>query len=398
MNTADTLDHAAGLKPDSAVYAARRLRPRVMQATQDSEDALLWQPVAGFSVAQRLRVAQQACEAVEAFALARHYQQQAQAATRLANSQNEVSSALDDPTVSAAAGSFANTLMQDPRRGERAALQALKEAGLDDAAIVALAQLVGFLSYQTRVVAGLQVLASEGSANAQSEANSTADGVPGDDAQAIRRAAAAAQTVGGANPPASSATPLIQIKGFTNQALGWQSWLNPLRLDVATALQLQVLDESHAQARSSAYYLTLAHQPLMLRHRSSAYNAILYAPAGAARAERELAAMVVSVTNGCVYCTSVHAQRYAQLARRHDTVEQVFANPADAGSTPRERAICRFAQALTLRPQALAAADLADLRAQGLRTAEVLDVLHAAAIFGWANRLMHNLGQAVADS
>ena len=46
----------------------------------------------------------------------------------------------------------------DPRLGDRAALDALRDAGLGDAAIVALAQLVAFLSYQLRVVAGLQAL------------------------------------------------------------------------------------------------------------------------------------------------------------------------------------------------------------------------------------------------
>ena len=53
---------------------------------------------------------------------------------------------------------FAVALTTDPRQGDRAAIQALKDAGLADAAIVALAQLVGFLSYQTRVVAGLKAM------------------------------------------------------------------------------------------------------------------------------------------------------------------------------------------------------------------------------------------------
>ncbi|MEO6364378.1 MAG: peroxidase-related enzyme, partial [Caldimonas sp.] len=158
----------------------------------------------------------------------------------------------------------------------------------------------------------------------------------------------------------------IRRKGFTNESLEWRSWLQPLDITRASPVQLEVLDESHPQSRSSAYYLTLAHQPLMLRHRSAAYNAIMYAPGGLPRAERELGAMVVSVTNGCVYCTSVHAQRFAQLARRTDTVEQVFGDPASAGTSERERAIARFAVAVTVRPQALAADDIAPLRAAGM--------------------------------
>jgi uncharacterized peroxidase-related enzyme len=189
--------------------------------------------------------------------------------------------------------------------------------------------------------------------------------------------------------------PVIRINGFTNETLEWRSWLQPLQVQDATPEQLAVLDESHAQARTSDYYLTLVHQPRMLQHRSTAYNAIMYAQGGLARAERELGALVVSVTNGCVYCTSVHAQRYAQLARRTDTVEQVFTDPATAGSTERERAIAHFAQAVTQRPDSLSADDMAPLQALGMRDEEIIDLLHATAIFGWANRLMHNLGEPV---
>ncbi len=188
---------------------------------------------------------------------------------------------------------------------------------------------------------------------------------------------------------------VIRRNGFTNESLDWRSWLTPLDPQRASVQQLEVLDQSHAQARTSEYYLTLAHQPLMLRHRSEAYNAIMYAPGGLPRAERELGAMVVSVTNGCVYCTSVHAQRFAQLARRSDTVEQVFDDPASAGTSDRERAIATFAQAVTLRPASLVADDMQALHAVGLSDPEIIDLLHAVAIFGWANRLMHNLGEPV---
>ena len=159
-------------------------------------------------------------------------------------------------------------------------------------------------------------------------------------------------------------------------------------------LQLEVLDESHPQSRTSPYYLTLAHQPLMLRHRSAAYNAIMYAPGGLPRAERELGAMVVSVTNGCVYCTSVHAQRFEQLAKRSDTVEQVFDDPA-IGRHERARARDR-----PLRDRRHAAARTRSAPTTSRRCArvgmsdeEIIDLLHAVAIFGWANRLMQNLGE-----
>jgi uncharacterized peroxidase-related enzyme len=369
---ADVIDTAAGLAPSSALQAARRFRSTVVEATQASHEALLYEPVPSLSTADRLRVAVHCCEAAVAHQLAAHYR-----ALLVQQPAGDAST----PALPAML-TWAGLLTTDPRRGDREALQALQAAGLADAAIVALAQLVAFLSYQTRVVAGLVAMEAALVSPAPPSPGSMDAGTP-------------APSPGGASAKSASSgpVPVIRLNGFTNETLGWRSWLSPLDVVQATGLQQAVLDESHPQARASAYYLTLIHQPLMLRHRSAAYNAIMYAPGGAPRAERELAAMVVSVTNGCVYCTSVHAQRFAQLARRHDTVEQVFRNPATAGVDERERAIARFAQAITLRPHTLAAADVAPLRQLGMSAEQILDVLHAAAIFGWANRLMHNLGE-----
>ena len=368
----DVIDTAAGLAPSSALQTARRFRSTVVEATQASHEALLYEPVPGLSTADRLRVAVHCCEAAEAHQMAAHYR-----ALLVQQPAGDAST----PALPAML-TWAGLLTTDPRRGDREALQALQAAGLADPAIVALAQLVAFLSYQTRVVAGLVAMEAALVSPAPPSPGSMDAGTP---APSPRGASAKSAS--------SGPVPVIRLNGFTNETLGWRSWLSPLDVVQATDLQQAVLDESHPQARASAYYLTLIHQPLMLRHRSAAYNAIMYAPGGAPRAERELAAMVVSVTNGCVYCTSVHAQRFAQLARRHDTVEQVFRNPATAGVDERERAIARFAQAVTLRPHTLAAADVAPLRQLGMSAEQILDVLHAAAIFGWANRLMHNLGE-----
>lgn len=188
---------------------------------------------------------------------------------------------------------------------------------------------------------------------------------------------------------------LIRSHGFTNEALGWKAWLPTVDLSSATDEQVAVLQESHPQALTSDYYLTLAHRPEILRQRSQAFNAIMYAPGGLSRAERELASTVVSRVNRCVYCASVHAQRFEQLAKRNDVISEVFADPATAGTTDREKAIVQFAIDLTLEPSSLSADHIHTLRDQGLDDAQVLDLIHAISIFAWANRLMLNLGEPV---
>ncbi|MFJ4292058.1 peroxidase-related enzyme [Cupriavidus sp. NPDC089707] len=188
---------------------------------------------------------------------------------------------------------------------------------------------------------------------------------------------------------------IIQSHGFTNEVLDWKAWLDIVELDQATPEQIAVLEESHPKAKVQDYYRFLVHQPEILRQRSTAFNAIMYAPGGMPRAERELATTVVSRINGCVYCASVHAQRFEQLAKRNDVIKEVFEDPRTAGTTDREKAIAQFSIALTERPAAVTAAQLKPLRDAGVTDAEILDLIHSVAIFAWANRLMLNLGEPV---
>jgi uncharacterized protein YciW len=145
----DVIDRAAGLAPGDALHTARRFRAKVVDATQASHDALLHEPVEGLSTADRLRVAAHVCTIAGAASLAQHYD-------ALLGAQPETD-ATPSPALPAMLR-FAAALTTDPRLGDRAALEPLRQAGLGDAAIVALAQLVAFLSYQLRVVAGLRAM------------------------------------------------------------------------------------------------------------------------------------------------------------------------------------------------------------------------------------------------
>lgn len=190
-------------------------------------------------------------------------------------------------------------------------------------------------------------------------------------------------------------TEIVKSHGFTNESLDWDAWLDVVELESATEDQIKVLEESNVKAKTSDYYLFLVHQPDILRQRSNAFNAIMYAPGGMSRAERELGSLVVSRINGCVYCASVHAQRFEQYAKRNDTVQQVFDNPYGSGIDAREKAIVQFSIDLTERPDDVRPEQIKALKDVGLTDIEVLDLIHSIAIFAWANRLMLNLGEPV---
>jgi uncharacterized protein YciW len=145
----DVIDRAAGLAPGDPLHAARRFRAKVVEATQASHGALLHEPVEGLSTADRLRVAAHVCKIAGAASLAQHY------GDLLADAPGR--DAPPSPALPAMLR-FAAALTTDPRLGDRAALEPLRGAGLGDAALVALAQLVAYLAYQLRVVAGLQAM------------------------------------------------------------------------------------------------------------------------------------------------------------------------------------------------------------------------------------------------
>jgi len=363
----------ATLIPATApVQAVLAQRAKAITATQVCEDLLLAPalPGTGLTLAERVGVAQAVALASGLPALAAHYAARAQHPAAPAEGARWQ-----------AIAHFTQLLATNPAAADRQALQALQQAGLPTGDVVLLAQLIGFAAYQARVLAGVGALAALGAAGSAAAHAAAAPAAP------------EAPFVHPANLPAPGEP--LRLNGYTSETLGWSAWLPVVDPATATPEQNAVLDASHPKARSSDFYLLLVHQPRVLAERSEAFNAIMYAPGGLPRAEREIASTVVSRINGCVYCASVHAQRFEQLAKRNDVIAQIFTDPDTAGTNARERAIAHISAALTRAPGAVGAADLAPLRAAGLSDLEILDTLHAAALFAWANRLMLNLGEAV---
>ncbi|MGE0750340.1 MAG: peroxidase-related enzyme [Variibacter sp.] len=182
------------------------------------------------------------------------------------------------------------------------------------------------------------------------------------------------------------------MRDFTKGELEWSPWIEPVDLDKATAEQRDALKITPSSRAVGAYSLVLAHDPEALAERSPLYNAIMFAPKGLPRADRELGAVVASRINGCAYCASVHAKRFVDLSKEADVMTRLHAHGVEAKFDPRRRAIVDYAAKLTRDPASIGPADLAPLRAQGLTDLEVLDLTHAVAMFGWANRLMQSLG------
>ena len=183
---------------------------------------------------------------------------------------------------------------------------------------------------------------------------------------------------------------------FTMETLDWQPWIETVADLGLSESELEAVYEQAPNARNSLYFATLAHDLAALVQRTGLFNSTMRSAGGAPNAERELAATVMSILNGCIYCTSVHAQRYVQYAKKPEVMEHLFATlPSrdDELDDPREQAIVDFAWMLADEHAHLTGGDIQGLRDAGLTDLEIYDIGQSAAMFAWANRLMQTLGE-----
>lgn len=181
---------------------------------------------------------------------------------------------------------------------------------------------------------------------------------------------------------------------FTRAEVGWVPWLEPFPEDQLTERHYEgLVDRPRA---SSDYFRLLVRDPEILRARTLVDKDIFYNVAeGLPRAERELAAAAASRVNGCVFCASVHARFAAHYSKRPDLVDRLLDEGISAQLGERWDAIVAASAALTATPIAFDRAHVDRLRAAGLDDLEISDVIHGAAFFNWANRLMLSIGRPV---
>ena len=187
------------------------------------------------------------------------------------------------------------------------------------------------------------------------------------------------------------------VHEFTATIPQWKPNVKPLELAEASAEQLEALKITPSNTKISDYVLVLAHDVETLKHRSPLFNGVMYNRGGLSRAEREIGAVGASIVNHCIYCAAVHASRYNQLAKDETVIAAIFAEGVDARIEPRLKKILDFAVKLSKCPSDAEASDMQALVDAGLGKDEILDLILSSSLFGWANRLMHTLGEPVAE-
>jgi uncharacterized protein YciW len=161
MSAENSTLQAAGIEPGGKLAAAIEGRADIMALTQATQDAVLTPRVAGgLTYAERAAFACRMARLNGEQHLAAHYEMLLSSATADAAGRRLADPAFkgDGDLRLMALIRHVDLVTQAPRNASRDDIEALRQAGITEADIVRLAELIAFVNYQSRVVAGLRLL------------------------------------------------------------------------------------------------------------------------------------------------------------------------------------------------------------------------------------------------
>jgi len=119
------------------------------------------------------------------------------------------------------------------------------------------------------------------------------------------------------------------------------------------------------------------------------YMNIMFTKSELSRAEREMMAVVVSVSNKCSYCQIHHAEALNHYWKDDSKLELLKSDFRIAELTPKELALCNYAKDVTLNPGNSQTNDTTlPLKKEGLSDSAILDATLVVSYFNFVNRMV----------
>ena len=188
------------------------------------------------------------------------------------------------------------------------------------------------------------------------------------------------------------------IISFTTAVPYWRPRITPLDIGEASDEQLEAMKVTTSNTNIGEFTLVLALDPETLLHFTPLLNGIMSGQGGLSRQETELGAVSASVVNRSIYCAAAHSNRYNQLTKDDAVMDSILSSGEAADISPRQKAILLLSSKLSKCPSDATKADVERLSDNGLNMDEVLDLMFAASVFSWVNRLSHVLGDPLAQN
>lgn len=136
-----------------------------------------------------------------------------------------------------------------------------------------------------------------------------------------------------------------------------------------------------------------AQRPEVVRYAQGSYQVLLEPdnPAGVSRSEREMIALRVAVLTPSPSVAAWHRDRLRALGASDATLAAIEQFPSGSALSPREVAILRHTDRLTLEPGTAAPAHLAELKAVGLSPRDMVTISQLIALLSFQVRVLTGL-------
>ena len=254
---------------------------------------------------------------------------------------------------------YARQLASQPTLIDKHALQQLSDVGLTEADIIVLTQIIGFVGYQARVIAGISALA----------------GYP-------------TVILPGFPRMEDASASLLSTKG-----LHWQGWLPTLAANDGIAAEQQsyekllTLHDLLARHPASLSSYTLIAQQKTLQQTAADWSALV--------------SLVSARINGSNYCQAHYKQ---QLSTSSTTDYSAVTNAIDTdiacalaikSGDPFTQPLIHLAAELTRTPERFSQQFITPLILIGFSDQQLLGIIISTAAAGWTNRLRQALGEVV---
>jgi uncharacterized peroxidase-related enzyme len=123
------------------------------------------------------------------------------------------------------------------------------------------------------------------------------------------------------------------------------------------------------------------------------YMEIMFSRSELSRADREMIAVVVSLSNKCEYCQTHHGEALNNYWKDKEKLDGFKTDYNAAGLNDKQMSLCEYAKKMTLNPGEAISTDLtASLKENGLSDEAILDASLVVSYFNFVNRMVLGLG------
>ena len=136
----------------------------------------------------------------------------------------------------------------------------------------------------------------------------------------------------------------------------------------------------------------MSRSPAALKESMRLYLAIMFGESELTRAQREMIATVVSQVNHCKYWIEAHGDDFRDEVGDEALAEQLKKDWKKADLSANDKALCSWAEKLTLNPGKMTKSDIEALTEIGFSENAISDAAQVVSYFNYINRIAEGLG------